>query len=199
VWGPGLILGVVVAVVIRPLLVGPCLLPARLGRGETGFVLFAGLKGAVPILLGSLLLTAHVSAAPRLYGIIIVVVLFSVVVQGSLVPTVARALGVPMGTVEPEPWALGVRLADEPNGVIRLRVAAGSAAAGQTVAQVANVCGAPDDVWVNFLVRDRRLLRVRSDTQLHEGDEALITADVEHLRQLDELFAARPPAERAGS
>jgi cell volume regulation protein A len=190
VWGPGMTLGVVLAVVIRPLLVGPCLLRARLRRGEAGFVLFAGLKGGVPILLGSLLLTGQVPEAPRLYGIIIVVVAFSVVVQGSLVPTVARALKVPMRTIAPEPWALGVRLAEEPEGVIRLSVAAGSPATGRTVAQVANVCGAPDEVWVNFLVRDRRLLRVRGDTEFREGDEVLVTADDDHLRRLDQLFAA---------
>jgi cell volume regulation protein A len=192
VWGPGLILGIVLAVLIRPLLVGPCLLPAGLPRGEAGFVMFAGLKGAVPLLLGSLLITAHVPEASRLYGIIIVVVGFSVVVQGSLVPTIATALGVPMRTIEPEPWALGVRLAEEPEGVIRLVVATGSRAAGQTIADIANVCGAPDDVWVNFLVRDRGLLRVRGDTSLQAGDEVLITADINHQRQLDELFAARP-------
>jgi cell volume regulation protein A len=195
VWGRGLVLGVVLAVVIRPLLVGACLLPARLRRGEAGFVLFAGLKGAVPILLGSLLLTGHVPEAPQLYGIIIVVVAFSVVVQGSLVSTVAHAFKVPMRSIEPEPWALGVRLTDEPEGVIRLKVAPGSAAAGQTVAQIANICGAPDDVWMNFLVRDRRLLRVRGDTQLRVDDEVLITADDDHLRQLDQLFTAPPQAE----
>jgi cell volume regulation protein A len=138
------------------------------------------------------LITAHVPEASRLYGIIIVVVGFSVVVQGSLVPTIATALGVPMRTIEPEPWALGVRLAEEPEGVIRLVVATGSRAAGQTIADIANVCGAPDDVWVNFLVRDRGLLRVRGDTSLQAGDEVLITADINHQRQLDELFAARP-------
>ena len=69
-------------------------------------MLFAGLKGAVPILLGDLLLTANLPDAERLYGIVVVVVIFSVVVQGSLVPTVARRLGVPMQPVRPEPWAL---------------------------------------------------------------------------------------------
>ena len=118
--------------VIRPVLVGLCLVPARLGRNERGFVLFAGLKGAVPILLGSFLLAAGVADAQRLYGIVVVVVVFSVVVQGSLVPTVARLLRLPMRPVEPEPWALGVRLRDEPDGVHRLTVTAGSPADGRT-------------------------------------------------------------------
>ena len=93
--------------IIRPLVVGLCLLPAQLDRGERAFVLFAGLKGAVPILLGLLLLTADVPDAERLYGIVVIVVIFSVVVQGSLVPTVARRLGVPMQPIRPEPWTVG--------------------------------------------------------------------------------------------
>jgi potassium/hydrogen antiporter len=66
-------------------------------------VLCSGLKAAVPILLDSFLLTAEVPNATRLYGVIVVVVAFSVIVQGGLVPTVAARLGVPMRTVEPEP------------------------------------------------------------------------------------------------
>ena len=96
VWIPGLILGAVLAFVIRPVLVGVCLLPAGLVPSERNFVLFAGLKGAVPILLGSFLLTAHVAGAERLYGIVTVVVVFSVALQGSFTPALARALHLPM-------------------------------------------------------------------------------------------------------
>src|SRR3954453_15327867 len=60
VWLPGLVLGLGLALVIRPLAAGLCLLPIRLRRSELGFVLFAGLKGAVPILLGEFLRAAHV-------------------------------------------------------------------------------------------------------------------------------------------
>jgi potassium/hydrogen antiporter len=103
VWLPGLILGLALAIIIRPLVVGLCLLPAQLERGERAFVMFAGLKGAVPILLGLLLLTADVPDTEPLYGIVVIVVIFSVVVQGSLVPTVARRLRVPMQPIRPKP------------------------------------------------------------------------------------------------
>ena len=53
-----------------------------------------------------------------------VVVLISVVVQGGLVPTFARLLRVPMRLVDPEPWSLGVRFRDEPDGLHRYVVAA---------------------------------------------------------------------------
>jgi cell volume regulation protein A len=96
VWVPGLVLGALLAVVVRPVVVGLCLLPVRLPRNERAFVLLAGLKGAVPILLGSFLLAEHVDQADRLYGIVVVVVILSVVVQGGLVPTAVRRLGLPL-------------------------------------------------------------------------------------------------------
>jgi len=56
------------------------------------FVAALLLKGAVPLLLGSLLLPeAHGS---RLYGVVVVVVLVSVLLQGTAVPALARRLGV---------------------------------------------------------------------------------------------------------
>lgn len=178
VWVPGLVLGAALALVLRPLLVGLCLLPVRLRREERAFVLFAGLKGAVPILLGSFLLAARVPDAERLYGIIVVVVAFSVVAQGSLVPMAARLLRLPMRTVEPEPWALGVRLRDEPDDVHMLTITPGSAADGQRIEDLA---GLPGDVWVSLVVRDGSLVTVRADTRLRAGDEVLVLADA-HLR-----------------
>ena len=108
--------------------VGACLVPVQLERNERTFILFAGLKGAVPILLGEFLRAAHIADAERLYGIVVVVVAFSVLVQGSSVPAVATLLRLPMRSVETQPWEMGVRLQDEPEGVHRLHVAAGSGA-----------------------------------------------------------------------
>jgi cell volume regulation protein A len=174
VWVPGLVLGAALAFVIRPVLVGLCLIRARLGRGERAFVLFAGLKGAVPILLGSFLLAAGVPGAQRLYGIVAVTVVFSVVVQGSLVPAAARLLRVPMRPVEPEPWALGVRLRDEPTGVHQLTVTAGSPADGRTVDELS---GLPGEAWVSFIVRDGQLVPLKPGTRLRPGDDVLVQAD----------------------
>ncbi|MGI8882236.1 MAG: cation:proton antiporter [Jatrophihabitans sp.] len=189
VWIPGLVVSVVLAFVIRPLLAGPCLIPARLRRNEQAFVLFAGLKGAVPILLGSLILAAHLPNAERLYGIIVVVVVFSVVVQGSLLPSVAEWLHIPMRTVEPEPWALGVRLRDEPNGVHRLTVARGSIADGQTIADLDEL---PEDAWISFVVRAGQIVPVSKNTALQPDDEALVLADADREAELRAIFGVPP-------
>jgi cell volume regulation protein A len=89
---------------VRPLVVGPLLLTTRLARGERLFVMWGGLKGAVPILLAALAILAGVADAREIYGIVFVVVAFSVVVQGASIPFAAARLGVPMRVAEPEPW-----------------------------------------------------------------------------------------------
>lgn len=185
VWIPGLVTGVTLALIIRPVLVGLCLLPAGLERNERRFVLFAGLKGAVPILLGTYILAAHVPDAERLYGIVVVVVIFSVVVQGSLVPTVARRLRLPIRTIEPQPWALGVRLRDEPEGVHQFTIAPGSPANGRLLHEITD---SPGNAWISFVVRDSQLLAINEDTRLETGDQVVVLTDPAQHDELPNLF-----------
>ena len=188
VWLPGLVIGAALALVVRPLAVGLCLLPTRLTRAERGFVLFAGLKGAVPILLGTFLLDARVTDAERLYGVVVVVVVFSVVVQGSLVPAVVTRLGLPVRFVEPEPWTLGVRLRDEPAAAHRFRVVAGSRADGRRVQDLLDL---PEDVWVSFCLREQQLVAVTGETRLQADDEVLVLADPDLHARLTAMFEQR--------
>ncbi len=194
VWIPGIVLGAAVAFVIRPILVGLCLWPTRLERNERTFILFAGLKGAVPILLASYLLAAGIDQGQRLYGIVVVVVAFSVVFQAGLVPSVARWLKLPMHTVEIEPWSLGVRLVDEPEGVDRFKICPGSPADGRTVEQLADL---PGEVWVSFVVRDGELLQVRPDTRLLAGDDVLVQTEPASHRKLVAMFETAAPPDPA--
>lgn len=92
----GLALAVILALVARPLAVGPLLLPVRMRPNERLFVIWSGLRGAVPILLATFALLAAVEDAERVYDIVYVVVAFSVIVQGSSIPFVARRLGIRM-------------------------------------------------------------------------------------------------------
>jgi cell volume regulation protein A len=95
-WWQGVVLACLLAFVARPLIVAPLLLPARMTWGERGFVAWSGLKGAVPILLASLAVVGGTAESATIYGIVFVVVLFSVAVQGTGLPFVASALGVPI-------------------------------------------------------------------------------------------------------
>ena len=94
--GYALLLAVVLALVARPASVLALLAPADLRWGERLFIAWAGLRGATPILLAAFAVLQAVDEANRIYLIVFVVVMFSVVVQGSLIEAVARRLGVPI-------------------------------------------------------------------------------------------------------
>jgi cell volume regulation protein A len=100
-WWRGLVIAALLGFVVRPLVVGPLVSVMDLTWGERGFIVWSGLKGAVPILLASLAVVAGTDSATEIYGLVFVVVLFSVVVQGTLVPTVAERLGVSLEETGP--------------------------------------------------------------------------------------------------
>jgi cell volume regulation protein A len=190
-WSTGLILAALLVFLIRPLLVGLITAPIRLRRGERAFVLWTGLRGAVPILLGSYIARSGLPGGVRAYEIIFVVVAFSVVVQGGLVPTFAHRLGVPLRAIDPEPWSLGVRFRQEPERLHRFRVGKGSGAVGIAIRDLPG----GEDTWVSFIIRAGRLVAAHPETQMEAGDEVLVLADPGDAADLRDLFTAPPAAD----
>ena len=185
----GLVLAGLLIFIIRPVFVGIATLPIRLRWGERAFVLWAGLKGAVPILLGMFILSAKVADAETLYAIIFIVVLVSVLLQGGLVPVFARLFRVPMRTVEARPWDVNVRFAEEPAGLERHVVKAGSQADGHTIAELS----IGESSWISVISRDGRNVPVRTRTKLRAGD--VVLAQVDPDQTVDELFDGPPDDE----
>jgi len=174
VWAEGLAIAVILAFVVRPLAVGPLLALVRLSRGERLFVVWGGLKGAVPILLGALAVLAAVDDAGRIYGIIFVVVLFSVIVQGASMGVVADRLRVPFRRVDydlsevvefvvrDDAFASGRRLRDLPLG---------------------------ERAWVGVLIRDGRPVSFGRDTLLEPDDRVHVYCQPEDAAALGRIFA----------
>ena len=188
-WADGLALAALLAFVIRPVLVGLVTLPLRLSVPERIFFLWTGLKGAVPILLGMEIVASGTTGAAGAYQVIFVIVGFSVTLQGGLVPSLAHRLRIPLRTVEPEPWSLGVRFSEEPEGLHRYHVAAGSAADGSTVADLP--CS--ENAWVSLVIRGGVLLSVADDTALRADDDVLILAEPDEAAALKGCFTIPVP------
>jgi potassium/hydrogen antiporter len=189
VWLDGVLLAALLAFVIRPLVVGPLLLPFDLRRGERLFVAWSGLKGAVPVLLGTLILLGGGSDGRRIYGVIFVVVVFSVLVQGSLVPSVAHHLGVPMRIREQEPWSVSIRLREDPEGVSRFVVHEHARACGTRIRDLP----LGEHTWIAFVLRRGQPLDARGSQTLEAGDEVLVFADTDDVAALHALFEGRRP------
>jgi cell volume regulation protein A len=173
IWSDGLVLAVLLVAVARPIAVLPLLLPARLHWGERLFVAWGGLKGAVPILLGALAVLASADGSLRIYGIVFVVVLFSVVVQGATIPFAAERLGIAFRRVDHD-------LAE----VLEFVVGERAFAAGRALRELP----LGERAWVGVLVRGGRPQPVAGGTTLQAGDRVRVYCQPEDAPALQRLF-----------
>jgi cell volume regulation protein A len=178
-WLDGIVLGALLGFVIRPLVVGALLLPVRLDWGERLFVMWGGLKGAVPILLASIAVVSATEDADRIYGLVFVVVLFSVIVQGSPLQQVANVLRVPMRTVDRSSATQR-----------RFVVGVGAYAEGAALASLPLA----ERAWVGEVRRRGRSIPLDADTVLEAGDEALVYSEHVHEPVLRRIFEGRRDA-----
>ena len=92
---PGLAITFILMFVARPASVFLCLLPFRsFGWRDKLFVSWAGLRGAVPIVLATFPMVAGVEGAFAIFNIVFFVVLLSSVIQGPTIGWAAARLGV---------------------------------------------------------------------------------------------------------
>ena len=176
-WVDGLVLAVIVAFLARPLAVLPLLLPERLTRGERLFIAWGGLKGAVPILLGALALLGGVEGAKNIYGIVFIVVLFSVIVQGATVPYVARRLRIRFRRIDHD-------LAEVREFVIAER----SFANGRRIRELP----LGDRAWLGVVIRDGRPRATDDKLVLAAGDRVHVYAQPEDGAALERIFTGTP-------
>ncbi|BBC73800.1 K+/H+ antiporter [Altererythrobacter sp. B11] len=93
--GPGLAITFILMLVARPLSVFLCLLPFRqFGWRSKLFISWAGLRGAVPIVLATFPIVAGVPGAFAIFNIVFFVVLLCSLIQGPTINWLARRLGV---------------------------------------------------------------------------------------------------------
>ena len=99
----GLVMAAVLILLARPVAVWLCLKPFRFTRREMAFIAWVGLRGAVPIVLALFPMMAGLPQAPLLFHVAFVVVLTSLVVQGSTIGWAARKLGLALPSTVDEP------------------------------------------------------------------------------------------------
>jgi potassium/hydrogen antiporter len=169
--GPGLALGLFLALVARPAVVALCLAPFRVPPREIAFVAWVGLRGAVPIMLATFPVLAGITGGPRIFDLVFFVVVVSVLVQGTTVRRAARLLGVEIPG-RPAPRAILEVLSTQQlaGEVMSFYVERASAVAGSRISDLP----IPDGSAVMLVVRGRELVAARGRTVLEPGDHVYV-------------------------
>lgn len=178
----------------RPLAVFLCLLPFRFPLREMSYVSWVGLRGAVPIVLAIFPVMAGVPESQVLFNVTFVVVLASLVIQGTSIPRVAQWLKVliPYRTRPIDSHELWIG-SDTTVELLAFTVEQDAAAVGAQPARLERL-DVPGLQLVQ-VVRDGRRLPFAESLFFQENDVLWLLADPGHTAAIASFFSRR---ERSG-
>jgi cell volume regulation protein A len=167
---PALVIGAVLLLVARPLSVVSTLLPFRVPIPEQLFLSFAGLRGAVPIVLATFPIVEDVEGSGRVLNIVFVLVVLFTLVQGPTLAPLARALKLAPGDgarhLDVEAAPLDVLDAE----LLTVTIQANSRLDSVSVLELR----LPERSVITLIIRGERSLVPDATTRLRVGDQMLI-------------------------
>ncbi|WP_233518424.1 potassium/proton antiporter [Streptomyces corynorhini] len=169
---PALIVGLVLTVVARPLAVLVSLAPFRIPWQEQALMSWAGLRGAVPIILATIPMVAGIEGSLRIFNIVFLLVVVYTLVQGPTLPWLAKALRLGASTDTADLGIESAPLERLRGHLLSVAIPEGSKMHGVEVAELR----LPPGSAVTLVVRDDKSFVPLPATVLRRGDELLVVA-----------------------
>lgn len=168
----GGLVGAFMILVARPLTVFTCLLPFRKFTTKARlYVLWVGLRGAVPILFAIYPLMAHVENAGLLFNVVFLGTIISLLVQGTTVSGMANLLGL---AYEERESAFSVDMhQDMKSALTEVEVNETMLESGHTLKDIT----LPENTLVMMVCRDGEYFVPQGKTELKLGDKLLVISD----------------------
>ena len=167
---PGIVIGLVLLLVARPLSVVVSLAGFRVPWREQVFVSWAGLRGAVPIVLATFPIVGGVPDSMRLLNIVFILVMVYTLVQGPSLRPLAHRLG-----LIPKDATREIHVESAPLDVLEAELLTMTV---QEPSRLHNVTvlelRLPDPSVITLIIRDGHTFVPQPDTRIANGDELLI-------------------------
>jgi potassium/hydrogen antiporter len=180
----GLALALLLMLVVRPVAVVVSTAFSRFSWAERGLLGWAGLRGAVPIVLATFVLSSSVGHAETIFNAVFFVVVVSTLVQGTTLEWVAHRLGL----VDPRPEVAAPPLETDvlsPLDIVEFDVAGDHAIAGSFVREL----GLPRSALIAVVARGKDTIPPRGSTVIEAGDRLFVLAPSGARDELEDVFA----------
>ncbi len=187
-----LIVGGSLTLVARPLSVLVCATPFRVPWREQAFISWAGLRGAVPIVLATIPMAAGLPGAERIFDVVFLLVVVFTLVQGPTLPWVTRRLG---AAAENQPRGVSIESAplDDLDAIlVQFTVGPDSRLAGVEVGELR----LPPRAAISLVLRGEDIFTPAPGTVLRVGDHVLVAAARSDLAAVERRLHAVSEAGR---
>jgi len=177
----GIALSVFLMLLARPVSVFLSLPQSRFNTREKLMVSWAGLRGAVPIILASYVLAAQIPRAMEIFNLVFFVTFFSVLVQGTTIPIVSKWLNVNLPFLEkfrfPIEFNPGKNIK---NNLVEISVPQGSRLVGKSLLELE----LPSELLIVLIQRSGDILIPRGGTHIEALDTLLVLSENESFDEV---------------
>ena len=181
----GTVLALVLVFVARPIAAGVATAVGGYSPRERAVLGWAGLRGAVPVVLATFPVIEEVPGSLQLFNIVFFAVLLSTVLQGATFEPIARLLGVTTSVAAlPRPLTETGTIRRLGAEVVEYPVAPEDAIVGHPVRDL----GLPRDALLNVIVREDQAIPPRGSTRVLSGDRLHVLVRQEVARDFEPLL-----------
>ncbi|WP_144121070.1 potassium/proton antiporter [Catellatospora sichuanensis] len=178
---PALVIGTALLLLARPASVAVSLTPFRVPWREQVFLSWAGLRGAVPVVLATVPVVAAAPGSDQVFNIVFVLVVVFTIIQAPTLPTLARLL-----RLTPPHIGLDLQVELAPldtmdADLIHVTIEPGSRLHGVYLTELR----LPPPAAATLIVRGDDTFVPDAHTRLHTGDE-LVVLTTPHVREATE-------------
>jgi potassium/hydrogen antiporter len=180
----GLAIAALLALVARPVAVWASTAFSDYTHPERLLLGWAGLRGAVPIVLATFDLSSDVPHKETVFNAVFFVVLVSAFAQGTTLEPLARRLGL-VSAAPPVPEAPLQVPASSELDLVDFAVAADHSVSGSAVREL----GLPRDALIAVVNRDGRAIPPRGSTVVEPGDRLFVLVPRKSRADLEDVFS----------
>ncbi len=168
---PGLLLAAGLMLVARPVAVWLSAIGMGFTVREKVLLAWAGLRGAVPIVLATYPLLSAVPGSDTIFNVVFFVVLTSAIIQGATISPVASALGLVQGKLAPKATTLELVTMESLNtDLIEIVLTEGADVVGKRLMDLQ----LPEQATVSAMLRSGKMVTPRGGTKLQAGDTLFV-------------------------
>jgi potassium/hydrogen antiporter len=183
---PALAIGSVLLLVARPLSVALSTLGLGVSWSERAFMSWAGLRGAVPIVLATIPIVEDAAGAERLFALVFNIVVVFTLLQGPTLPPVARWLRLTLVGEARDLYVEAAPLEELKAELLEVRIPADSLLNGVEIFELR----LPAKASITLIVRNGRSFVPEPTTELRAGDALLVVTAAEARRAAERRLRA---------
>ncbi|PKO00440.1 MAG: potassium/proton antiporter [Chloroflexi bacterium HGW-Chloroflexi-4] len=177
---PGLGLAMILIFLARPTAIFISLAPFHFSIREKLFISWVGLRGAVPIVLATYPLVAGIVHADLIFNIVFFVVVISVLLQGTLLPWIAKKLDLESREPPKKKMPLEIVAGEMiPSELKEIEITTPSKVDGKTIVEL----NLPPGYLIVLISRAGAYIQPTGNTVLRSGDRLLALTEKDALDQ----------------